>query len=163
MVENMDEGAMRGLLRNIAERQPGLLLDMWELQPRAEGPGYQVQPPWCTCGKCQEMPTVEEQLCCAGGQDNCLSEELEMNALVLDPGVLDLALRTIHDMFGAHANPEPNRSTRHAAYRQFIMWQYGRMGQHNRQIIPSCCVTKIRMTYPSPNGNYTGFRPGRLV
>ncbi|KAJ8032749.1 P2X purinoceptor 7 [Holothuria leucospilota] len=132
MVENMDEQAMRRLLWRLAERQPGLFLDIWELQPRAEGPAHQAQPHWCLCGKCLDMPIAEEELCCASGQDNCLSDEPEMNALVLDPGVL--ALRTIHEIFGMRGNPEPNRGMRHAAYRQFIMWQYGRMGQHNRQL-----------------------------
>ncbi|KAJ8020748.1 hypothetical protein HOLleu_40426 [Holothuria leucospilota] len=64
------------------------------------------------------------------GMSACLV--YEMNALVLDPGVL--ALRTIHEIFGMRGNPEPNRGMRHAAYRQFIMWQYDRMGQHNRQL-----------------------------
>ncbi|KAJ8043566.1 hypothetical protein HOLleu_10715 [Holothuria leucospilota] len=98
MVENMDGQAMRRLLPRLADRQPGLFLDIWELQPRAEGPAHQAQPHWCLCGKCLDMPIAEEELCCAGGQDNCLSDEPEMNALVLDLGVL--ALRTIHEIFG---------------------------------------------------------------
>lgn len=75
MVENMDGQAMRRLLPRLADRQPGLFLDIWELQPRAEGPAHQAQPHWCLCGKCLDMPIAEEELCCAGGQDNCLSDE----------------------------------------------------------------------------------------
>ena len=75
MIENLDQEAMRRLLRDLAERQPALLLDVWEQQPQAEGPARQEQPHWCTCGKCTEMPTVEEELCCRGGQDDCLSLE----------------------------------------------------------------------------------------
>ncbi|KAJ8048484.1 hypothetical protein HOLleu_00822 [Holothuria leucospilota] len=75
MIDNLDLEAMRGLLRNLAERQPALILDIWEQQPQAEGPARQEQPHWCMCGKCMDMPTVEEELCCRGGQDNCLSLE----------------------------------------------------------------------------------------
>ena len=68
MVDILDQGAMRALLQNLAERQPPPLLDIWK-QPQAEGHAWQAQPHYC--GKCKHMPNVVEELCCAGGQDNC--------------------------------------------------------------------------------------------
>ncbi len=35
-----------------------------------------------------------------------------------------------------------------AAYRQFTIWVYDRLGKHNRQVIPACVVNKIRQTFP---------------
>ncbi|KAJ8026488.1 P2X purinoceptor 7 [Holothuria leucospilota] len=164
MVDNLDLEGMRNFLRILVERQPALFLEIWEQQPQAAGPALPEQPHWCNCSRCQEMPQLLEEVCCRGGMDSCLSmEPVEMDALVLDPGVLDLARLTLNDMFGMRENNEPNHTMRHVAYRQFTVWQYGRLGRGNRHVIPSCVVTRIRATYPSPNGQYRGYVPGRLV
>ena len=44
-------------------------------------------------------------------------------------------------------------SYRKAAYRQYILWRYGRLGKGNRRVCPSCVVRMIRVAYPSANGN----------
>ena len=56
---------------------------------------------------------------------------------------------------------EPDYSTqsyRKAAYRQYTLWKYEKLGRGNRKILPSCVVTTIRQAYPAPDGNYMGFR-----
>ena len=55
-------------------------------------------------------------------------------------------------------NEEDNKARRHGAYRAFVAWQYGQLGQGNRVVIPSCCVWAIRNRYPSASGQYTGFK-----
>jgi hypothetical protein len=59
-------------------------------------------------------------------------------------------------------NVRNNENFCHAAYRQYVLWQHGRLRSENRRVIPRCCVTAIWRWYPSPNGVYTGYQPARL-
>ncbi|KAI8478956.1 hypothetical protein Bbelb_433150 [Branchiostoma belcheri] len=127
-----------------------------------EGAGGCGAPEWCTCGRCQDMPTDAERLCCQGGPDSCISRLPDMDLNILDPGILRLARLYRNDVFGLEDLQEPgqdNKEYRHAAYRQYILWQHGRLGARNRLVIPSCCVWRIRRRFPDPHGQYTGFRP----
>ena len=49
-------------------------------------------------------------------------------------------------------------SFRKAAYRQFALWKYGKLGRGNRRVLPACAVRLIRQAYPSADGRYMGFR-----
>ena len=63
---------------------------------------------WCSCERCQIMPTVEESLCCRGNEpavskmeamqhQSCITLSERFGTLCLDQDVLTLALMTIHD------------------------------------------------------------------
>ena len=69
-----------------------------------------------------------------------------------------LAMRFGED-FLVLSNVRNNENFRHAAYRQYVSWQHGRLGRGNRRVVPSCCVVAIHACYPSPNGMHTGYRP----
>lgn len=74
MINRLGLEQIRELLHQVAERQPGLLFDIWERQPRQEGDGPEaMQPHWCSCTRCREMPQFVENLCCRGDADNCFS------------------------------------------------------------------------------------------
>ena len=53
-----------------------------------------------------------------------------------------------------------NDNFRHLAYTQFVHWVNGRhsSGKHKRFVIPSCVVRRIKLEFPSPTGEYTGFK-----
>ena len=127
-----------------------------------EQPGdNQNSPDWCKCGLCVPMPTQAENKCCTRSVRPCVTTTPLFYQIVLDGNILDVAMRYREDML-AMEHPRNNENFRHTAYRQFVLWQHGRLGQGNRRVIPSCCVKAIRNRYPSPNGVYVGFRPARL-
>ena len=124
--------------------------------PGASPPTADDTPDWCNCGLCHVMPTQEENKCCCRTKMPCMSRTALFQQLVLDGNVLDLAMRYREDVL-VMEHPQNNENFRHAAYRQYVFWQHGRLGQGNLRVVPSCCVIAIRTRYPSPNGIYTGF------
>ena len=81
--------------------------------------------------------------------------------IVLDANVLEIQMRYREDVL-AMAHHRNNENFRHAAYRQFVLWQHGKLGKGDRRVVPSCCVLAICASYPSANGFYVGFCPARL-
>ena len=75
----------------------------------------------------------------------------------LDRNVLKVASKARCNMHADDIDFSSN-SFRKAAYCQYILWRYGRLGKGNRRVCPSCCVRVIRSVWPSADGNYTGFR-----
>ena len=134
-----------------------------ESQPEEPQPGQpgNETPNWCYCGLCRNMPTQEENKCCCANQMPCITIQPLFSQLVLDGNVLEIAMRFREDAL-VYENHRNNEHFRHAAYRQFVLWQHGRLGKGNRRVIPSCCVLAIRHRYSLPNGFYVGYRPSRL-
>ena len=163
----MDIGPLRRLALELLRRQPAAFADIvsgeivaGDGQPHPDPPQEDI-PDWCHCGHCNNMPTQEENKCCARVPRQCITTTPLFPVLILDGNVLDIAMRYREDMVALN-NTRNNESFRHAAYRQFVLWQHGLLGKGNRRVVPSCCVLAIRARYPSPNGIYTGYRPSRL-
>lgn len=155
------------LLQKVMVRLPGLMFDVLALQENPDRPRVPDSDGlhWCTCTNCREMSTDLERLCCRQTSEHCISNMAYMQYYVLDEGVLRLARAAWNDIFAVD-DQEPGieqKQYRHAAYCQFVLWQHGRLGVGNRVVIPSCCVWKIRDTFPDPSGQYTGFRVRRLM
>lgn len=181
MVQNLNMEALQLLALELLRRQPAVFADIvnvafpnhqeHQAPPEQDEPhpehGHddphpeQEIPEWCMCGNCRHMPTQIENKCYCTRRMGCITTQPLFHQLVLDAEVLDIAIRYREDVLVLE-NPRNNENFRHAAYRQYILWQHGRLGQGNRRVIPSCCVLAIRRRYPSPNGIYTGFRPARL-
>lgn len=113
-------------------------------------------PSFCVCGFCREMPTDKERRCCKERR-HCRSQTGSFRNICLDSDNISTVIRSIADTY-VFIPVYDNREMRHAAYRQYVMWQHGHLGKGHRVVIPSCCVWEIRKHYPSPNGQYTGFK-----
>ena len=165
LVEAMEIDVLRRLALELLRRQPATFADIVSAElPGGNGapdPDPDNTPEWCNCGQCMAMPTQEENKCCARTRRPCVSRQALFNQIVLDANILDIAMRYREDVLVLNNNRN-NENFRHAAYRQFVLWQHGRLGRGNRRVVPSCCVLAIRSRYPSPNGVYTGYRPARL-
>ena len=85
--------------------------------------------------------------------------------VVLDSAVLPIARNFRNDVYALPQEEEAdeNKAMRHAAYRQFVLWQFGKLGTGDRSVIPSCCIWKIRDKYRDPFDQYTGFHPSRIL
>lgn len=126
-----------------------------EGDPEPAPPEPENAGPWCVCGVCRRMPSEEENVCCK--KRTCVTSYVMFNTICIDREVLQLAIRARCDIRA----DEPDYSTQSylkAAYRQYTLWKYGKLGRGNRKILPSCVVLSIRHGYPAPDGNYMGFR-----
>lgn len=110
---------------------------------------------WCICNVCVQMPSAEERKCC--GKVRCLSSYHVFQKVCLDRDVLEVHIKAHADHYAENIEFTTN-AFRKAAYRQFIMWRFGKLGYGNRRVIPSCIVHMIRCAFPSPDGQYMGFK-----
>ena len=110
---------------------------------------------WCVCGLCRRMPDGRENVCCR--KRTCVTSYVILSNICLHREVLVLAIRATCDI-RADVPDYSTNSYRKAAYRQYVLWKYGKLGSGNRRVVPSCVVLAIRRAYPAPDGVYLGFR-----
>lgn len=114
------------------------------------------EPPiWCQCEFCRPMKKEEENVCCQNAWKN--HEHPLFDNHILTEHNLELAMQSNADFLNYPFDPANNSSWRYTAYRQYIIWVWGKLGYRNRKVVPSCVVWKIRDRFPDPTGNYTGF------
>lgn len=155
------------LLQRCLNREPRLIFDLLSHtpDPPPPGPPNPQTPSWCVCRNCRNMPTLLEQKCCQQQPQNCISLLPHFEVYILQEGALRLARRIWNDLraeVDGQEMGESNRQFCYMAYRTFVVWQYGILGPGNRIVIPSCCVWRIRDSFPDPNGIYVGFIPARV-
>ena len=114
-----------------------------------------TRPSWCTCGVCQPMPSEEENKCC--DKIRCVTSFVTFQNTCTDRDVLIMAIRGRCDIRAEEPNYSTN-SFRKAAYRQYILWRYNKLGRGNRRVCSSCVVLAIRHLYPAEDGIYMGCR-----
>ena len=126
-----------------------------EDQPGPYGPNSNTQPEWCGCDVCTVMPLDIENKCC--GKRKCVTSYTIFNNICIDREVLTLAIRARFDILADELDYLTN-SFRKAAYRQYCLWKYGKLGRGNRRVLSSSCVVlTMRRVYPSA-GIYMGFK-----
>ena len=71
-LDRMDEDSLRRILQQVLVRQPGILFDLMGGGSPTPHPGGEA-PSSCVCGRCREMSSDLERLCCYQNFDECLS------------------------------------------------------------------------------------------
>lgn len=114
-----------------------------------------VHVPWCLCGNCRIYDDPRMNICCR--QRPCITSKPEFRNLCLRHDVLEVA--NILN-WSYQFNQEPSfcmSKFRNQAYRNFILWQHGRLGAGRRTPVPACVCHTVRMRFPQPDGQYTGY------
>ena len=90
------------------------------------------------------MPKIEGKKCC--GRSSCIVRYFKK--VYLGKDILEIAVTARADYRAEEIN---NRSSnyRKAAYYEFCLWRYGKLGKGNRRVIPSCVVKLIRTDIPN--------------
>ena len=166
LVSKMSQEEKDKLIEQVIQAEPQLLLDILCEIPSSQShqPALSKAPSWCKCNHCREMSRDIDKVCCGLKPENCLSEAAEFAILCLDRMVLAVAAKFNNNTFALN-KPLNNNEARFASYRQFIFWRHGKLGKGKLKVLPSCCLWKVRDTFPDPNGQYAGFqlRGGILV
>ena len=89
------------------------------------------------CNVCADLANEEENKCC--GKRSCVTSYEMFRNVVLDREVLNIAIHAQCDIRAEVADFKMN-SYRKAAYRQYILWKYGKLGKGYRRACPSCVV-----------------------
>ena len=168
LLEDMTLEEHRQLTSELLQQQPGLIFDAFMMHQCRRGVPFAGVPgvPWCTCGNCRDMPTDREKKMLWPGPCKLCEPYSTLLPVLPEEGFLRIHRQYREDITVLGQTREPgddNREYRYAAYRHFIYWQHGSLGQGNRLVIPSCCVWRIRDKFPDPQGQYTGFTPGLWV
>lgn len=121
-IAKMELEELRQLCLRMAEKHPSLVHDILRAAPLQRG--YHPQPggafpDWCVCGKCREMPTEAEKVCCR--KERCITLLPDFSVLVLDEAVLTLGRMYRRDILVFDDDADLNRANRHQGYRQYIL------------------------------------------
>ena len=100
----------------------------------AEHSGKQMQPKWCICGNCIEMPQQIENKCCRR-RNNCIIQRRKFTKFCIDPENLEMCIKNTTDIRNDARNSS-TRAFRKAAYRQYVLWQHGYLGKEIDMLFP---------------------------
>ncbi|KAM9392367.1 P2X purinoceptor 7 isoform 2-T2 [Pholidichthys leucotaenia] len=136
--------------------------DSQPLDRKVDSTSNPCPPSWCVCKCCAPSSVPQEQLCCRHSEGVCITSSPLFERLVLCRSLLEAVLLYKDPLSpsGGHFNAT---DLRHCAYRQYISWRFGVAPKDTHPAIPSCCVWRIRVEYPSPDGQYGGFRPALMA
>lgn len=120
---------------------------------------------WCLCSMCVNQTVAANCHCCrespklaalaAQAGVSCVTNHPGFAPVSLNVYVLDLTYNQYKHLYGDIDMPMHKRR-RHLAYRNVVMWAWGRLGKRNRVPLPSCVLDTIRREFPAPDGQYQG-------
>jgi len=161
LFQQEDTGHLRAVLCLL---QPGV--NNQDAQPpldhRAEPMPKANRPAWCKCDCCAPSSLPQEELCCRRSDGACITSSPLFEQLVLRRSLLEAVL-LYQNPLSPPAELGHTTALRHCAYRQYIIWRFGDPPNDTHPAIPRCCVQRVREEYPRLDGQYSGFRPSRMV
>ena len=89
-------------------------------------------PSWCTCGKCRPEEDPQDRICCKNHARN--HENPIFERIVLDEHTVEVALMNNADWLNLPRIFTPAKM-RNTAYRQYILWFWGKLGYKNRTLL----------------------------
>ncbi|KAK3709451.1 hypothetical protein QZH41_017496, partial [Actinostola sp. cb2023] len=121
-------------------------------------PTQQVQTSYC-CKEQQKITRRIQQFIEKNPEEQifCITLHPGFQSVCLDRYVLDTVYYQYRQEHGNFNHDGENEKYRYTAYRQFVRWCWEWLGRRVRVPLPSCVLSKIRGTYPSPNGQYRDF------
>nr|XP_019922745.2 P2X purinoceptor 7 [Crassostrea gigas] len=157
-VDNMSQDQMRAVLKASIAAGPEYMQRFVMGQQQATGQvsgSSNSNVPWCSCGVCHIIDDPRMNICCR--QSPCITSKPEFRNLCLRHDVLEVA-NILNWSYRTNQDPSFSMSTfRNQAYRNFILWQHGRLGAGRRIPVPACVCRTVRQRFPEPNGQYTGY------
>lgn len=157
-----DTGHLRAVL-SLLQSDVGANLDAQPPLDHKPDPNPKPRrPAWCKCDHCTPSSVPQEELCCRRSVGTCITSSPLFEQLVLSRSLLEAVL-LYRDPLSSLADRGQTATLRHCAYRQYISWRFGVPPNDTHPVIPSCCVWRVREEYPSPDGQYSGFRPVRIA
>lgn len=159
-INSLSDEELRSLVLQQAEVQPRLWInEISRVQTiREETPeGTDLSPQWCSCGNCRQMEIQKMDVCCGKLPLNCHTLDPMFTEGCLSQFALEIG-QICYANFRAQAPRFNNENLRFIAYRNYIAWIHGKLGKGNRKPVPSCCVLKIRKSYPDPNNRYVLYK-----
>ncbi|XP_036954783.1 P2X purinoceptor 7 isoform X1 [Acanthopagrus latus] len=157
-----DTGHLRAVL-SLLQSDVGANLDAQPPLDHKPDPNPKPRrPAWCKCDHCTPSSVPQEELCCRRSVGTCITSSPLFEQLVLRRSLLEAVL-LYRDPLSSLADRGQTATLRHCAYRQYISWRFGVPPNDTHPVIPSCCVWRVREEYPSPDGQYSGFRPVRIA
>ena len=135
----------------------------WQHHPRTSGGAWQLReipPPHHSLNNhgvyvANAITRRIQRIGCCNKRQNHESPIFEH--IVLNEHTLEVALVNNADWLNL-PRVFTNSKMRNTAYRQYILWYYGKLGYKNRKRIPSCIKWAIHQRYPEPDGNYICYR-----
>ncbi|XP_062574696.1 uncharacterized protein LOC134236500 [Saccostrea cucullata] len=157
-VDNMSADEMRTRLKRAITACPELMQPFIIGQQHGSGQvsgSSNSSVPWCSCGGCQIYEDPRMNICCR--QSSCVTSKPDFRNLCLRHDVLEIA-NILNWSFQTNQDPSFCMSKfRNQAYRNFILWQHGRLGAGRRIPVPACVTHTVRLRFPQSNRQYTGY------
>ena len=93
--------------------------------PPPPSPG-DTSPEWCKCNVCRPMPNEIKNVCCK--RVTCITRFQAFNDICLDRDILGVCIKARSDIRADNFNFSME-CFRKAAYRQFVLWRFGKLGR----------------------------------